>query len=60
MHTDDRSKIVDGRLLGTLRGGHAATGLALLAVVEQLGGEELVDLVWHSRVRIICRAPQLR
>lgn len=43
--TNERAKVIDGNSVGTLVSGHATAGFFLLAVMEELSEEELVDLV---------------
>lgn len=45
---NDRTEVINLGGLGTLLGGHGQTRLALLAVMEQLGKEEVLDLVGDS------------
>lgn len=50
---DNGAEVVDVWGLGALSLGHADTGLALLAVVEQLGHEEVLDLVGDGVVGVV-------
>mmetsp|Transcript_42402 Transcript_42402/g.64170 ORF Transcript_42402/g.64170 Transcript_42402/m.64170 type:complete len:513 (+) Transcript_42402:271-1809(+) len=50
---NDRVEVVDRLGLGPHLGGHAASLLILLPVMEELGSEKLVHLVGNSVVRVV-------
>lgn len=50
---NDRAQVVDVRRVLALLGRHARASLALLAVVEELGHEQVLDLVGHRVGRVV-------
>jgi hypothetical protein len=51
----DGAKVVDVGSLGALRRREAGASLALFPVVEELGHEEVLDLVGNGVGRVVCR-----
>mmetsp|Transcript_39892 Transcript_39892/g.49290 ORF Transcript_39892/g.49290 Transcript_39892/m.49290 type:complete len:299 (-) Transcript_39892:19-915(-) len=52
--SDDGIQVVHAGSLGAFIWLHATSLLILLAIVEQLGTEELIHLVGHGVVRVVC------
>ena len=52
---DDRPEVVDVGGAGALLLGHARASLALLAVVEELSHEEVLNLERDRVVRVVCQ-----
>ena len=50
---DDGAEVVDVSGLGGFGRGEVGAGFALLAVMEELGLEEVLYLVWHGVGRVI-------
>ena len=52
--SDDGAEVVDGGGAGELRVAQMAARFALLAIVEELRLEEVLDLVGHGVVGVVC------
>lgn len=53
--SDDGPEVVDVGNLGALFFGGREAFLALLAIMEELGHEEMCDLVWHSGIGVVSK-----
>jgi hypothetical protein len=51
--SDDGAEIIDVGDFGSLLRGKVGSGLALLSVMEELGLEEVLDLVWYGVGRVV-------